>query len=125
MSAFMERVRAIPRGIDTLREWIGSEDGIPVSPELAQRRADVCLKCPKNIQGSVLTGAIAEAVRRHLEFKSDLGFRVKGERQLGECEICRCQLRLKIHVPISIIRKQMPAGEWEMFPSPCFQRDEK
>lgn len=125
MSTLLERARAIPRGIDTIREWLGSEDGACVSQELAQERAQVCLSCSRNEKGGIITGAIAEAVKRHLETKSDLQMRVDGERQLGVCNVCQCQMRLKIWTPLSIVRKQMPAGEWESFPSPCWQRDEQ
>lgn len=125
MSSFIERVRSIPRGIETIREWLGSEDGIPVSPELAQRRADICLQCPQNQPGGFMSEIVAAALKRHLELKSDLGMRVKGERKLFQCQVCLCQLSLKIHVPIGIVRRQMPASEYELYPVPCWQRDEK
>lgn len=124
MSALFERVKSIPRGVEVIKDWL-SEDGIPVSQELAQERASVCLKCPNNVRGSALTAVVAEAVRRHVEVKNHLGLRVTGEKNLGECSVCLCQLRLKIWVPMPIIRRHMIAGEWEKFPTPCFQRDEK
>ncbi len=114
----------IPQGVQTLREWLG-EDGITVERELAQQRAEVCKKCPHNTEGNALLGAAAEAVKRHVEFKNKVLLRVDGEKSLGLCDICGCYLKTKIWIPINLIRRHMPAGEWEKFPSPCFQRDEK
>ena len=123
MSALFDRVASIPRGVETIKNWL-SEGGVPVSQELAQSRADICLQCPKNNAGSILTQTVAEAVRRHVEVKNHLGLRVEGEKKLGECSVCLCQLRLKVWVPLSIVRKQMTPEEFENFPTPCWQREE-
>jgi len=125
MSALFDRVKAIPRGIETLREWIGDEDGIPVSPELAQKRANICLKCPRLETGGFVTEIVAAAIKRHLEVKNDLGMRVNGEKALGRCGMCQCEMRLKVWVPLSIVRRQLTPEEFSSAPTPCWQTEEK
>lgn len=125
MSGLLEKVRSIPRGVETIREWLGTDDGACVPQELAQKRADVCLKCPRNELGGFVSEIVAEAVKRHLEIKSDLGMRVSGEKQLGRCRMCECQMRLKIWVPLSIVRKHLTPEQYDSAPTPCWQTEEK
>lgn len=122
MSAFIDRVKSIPRGVETISEWLHDGTG-PVDISTAQRRADVCLKCPHNKSGGVLSNVVASAVKRHLEVKSKLGLRVLGEKSLHECEICRCQNRLKIWVPIETLSRHSSPDD--NFPSHCWQITEK
>ena len=124
MSKLFDAVSSIPRGVETIREWLG-EGGIPVDPATAQRRANICLECPKNVPPNIVTQSVALAIRRHLEVKNKLGMRVDGEKRLGKCDVCQCMLRLKIHVPIGIVRRQMPPGEFDAYPAPCWQTEEK
>lgn len=118
-----EQAKRIPQGVQTLREWLG-EDGICVSQELAQKRADCCNQCPQNLPSNPAVAAVADAIRRHVEFKNSAALRVDGEKNLGTCQICACHLRTKIWLPIGLIRRHMPPDQWELFPTPCFQRDE-
>lgn len=122
MSAFIDRVKAIPRGIETISEWLYNGT-CPVDPATAQRRADVCLKCPHNQPGGVLSNVVASAIKRHLELKAKLGFRVLGEKSLYECDICRCQNRLKIWVPIETLSQHSSPDD--NFPSYCWQITEQ
>lgn len=82
-----------------LSDWLGA-GGIPVEPALAQRRADVCLKCPKHTQNWRPTESVAAAIKLQMELKNKLQMRVKGEKSLHTCSVCGCAMRLKVHVPI-------------------------
>lgn len=120
MSNLIERAKSIPKGIEVIANWLG-EGGVPVAPHLAQTRANICLKCPLNKKGSSLVEVLARSVHMHVRVKNKLGVRVFGEKQLGECGVCLCNLPLKVHVPIKNIRKTMFADEAEKFPAYCWQ----
>lgn len=120
MSNFFEQAKAIPRGIETINEWL-SEGGIPVDPATAQSRADTCLKCEFNQPGGVITELAALAIRRHLEVKSRLGMRVDGEKSLHTCQQCRCVLRLKVWCPQELVQRMLTPEEISSFPNYCWQ----
>lgn len=122
-----EQARSIPRGLEVIKNWLG-EGGTVVHEILAQKRANICLACPCNQKGSILKAAFAEAVRFHLEVKNQLGIRVQGEKSLGECSVCMCQLRLKVHVPIETVHRHMMPGEREILlekAPQCWQINER
>ena len=96
---FLDRAQQIKDGAITIAEWLGS-GAETVSKVDAQRRADICLKCPLNLPGVGITSIVANAIRRHLEVKNKLQLRVAGEKSLKTCAACSCQNRLKIWVPI-------------------------
>jgi hypothetical protein len=100
--SLIDQAKQIANGARLLTEWLGS-GGHPVERELAQQRADTCLRCPKNIKGWKMTAAIATAVKAQIELKNHLRLRVHGERSLHTCEACLCQLRLKIWTPLRIV----------------------
>jgi hypothetical protein len=123
MSLF-ERASAYQNGALTVLEWLG-EGGTVVPRHKADARAKVCIECPHNVPGGALTKVVAEAVRRHLEVKNKLGVNVSGEKKLHQCNICLCQLRLKVHVPIEVIRRHMSREELARFPDYCWQKTEQ
>jgi hypothetical protein len=88
----------------TLKEWFG-EGGIPVSQETADARAAMCLACDFNRRSTFGIETASNVLKRRLETKRRLGLSVFGEERLHSCELCRCHLPLKIHVPIKFIRQ--------------------
>lgn len=89
------------------KDWLG-EGGRPVPSEQAQARADVCLKCPLNRDDGMadwLTRTASEVFKLQIELKNREKLRVHGEKRLFVCQGCSCNLRLKVHVPISFIRE--------------------
>lgn len=89
----------------TRREWLGG-DGEPVPLEQAQKRADVCLKCPNNQEKpiyEIFAGAVAHGVIQQLKTKDAMGLRVRQEECLHVCSACLCVLKLKVHVPLKFI----------------------
>lgn len=110
----IERVKSIDRGVEVITDWLG-DGGAVVDQAVAQRRADICMSCPMNRDGSKMVEAVAAAIKRHVEVKNELGVTVKGEENLKECAICLCCLKLKVHVPIEVVRRHMFDGEDEKF----------
>jgi hypothetical protein len=116
----LDRARSIPEGIQAISEWLG--DGAKVvDVEEAQTRANICLKCPKNIPGFKFREAVAEAVRRHIGVKNALQLRVKGEKGLGVCDACGCVLKLIIWQEGVRVRSQLTETEREKLPDYCWK----
>lgn len=98
----LERAKQLANGARVLSDWIGS-GAEPVSIELAQSRANVCLTCPKLSEIKTMTGAVAEKIKDHMAIKNSLDMVVIGEPHLGQCEACGCEMKLKVWVPIARI----------------------
>lgn len=102
------------------KSWLG-DGGKPVVPELAQKRADVCLKCPNNQEKPIFelfAGPVAKLVIRQLKLKDEMRLRVRQEDCLHVCSVCGCILKLKIHVPLQSI---LESGNLDGLPSFCWQ----
>lgn len=87
-------------------EWLG-EGGHPVPNRQAQERANVCLKCPQNVErplAEFLEESVVLLVKRQVELKNQMKLRVDGEKLLHICEACGCKLSLKVHVPIQFVK---------------------
>lgn len=116
----LDQAKAIPHGIRVISEWLGSGAQICDSAE-AQRRADVCLKCPKNVAGLEITKAVALAIKEHLGVKNKLNLRVNGEKSLHTCDVCLCVLRLQIWHPIDKVRSELDEAELRKLPAHCWK----
>lgn len=117
----LDRVKHTANGARVLFEWLGDGQEV-VSQELAQERAKICIQCPKNVRGGVVTKAIAWAIKEQTDLKNDLQLKVDGEKSLHSCRVCTCWLRLKIWLPIEKLRKEQ--SENELYPTFCWQRNE-
>lgn len=122
MNHLTERVAQFAEGARILTDWLGS-GAITVDPATAQRRADICLKCPMNVNESFTAEAIAAAVRKQVEIKNHLQLRVDGEKGLHTCTACGCVTRLKVWVPLERILPD--AEELPKFDPGCWLRNEK
>lgn len=93
------------KAYELMKSWLGN-GGRPVPLLQAQSRADVCLKCPMNVEKPIqelFTGAIALTIRRQIELKNKMSLRVEGEKSLHVCDGCNCVLKLKVHAPLKFI----------------------
>ena len=117
MSNLLDQVRHIPDGAKHIKDWLGS-GGQVVSYQEAQGRANTCLTCAKNKKGFQVTSVVAMAIKKHLEIKNSMKLRVNGEKRLGACEACGCQLRLLIWQTQDRIRMQ---SEGEELPEFCWK----
>lgn len=91
-------------GLPNITEWV--VDGTVVELEEAQRRAEICLECPKHEEASATASVIASGIRRLIELKNKLGLRVDGEKRLGQCSVCSCILKLQVWEPMELVEKQ-------------------
>lgn len=119
----LDRVKQTANGARILFEWLGDDQKV-VDKELAQSRADICKRCPKNQPGSIFTKAVAWAIKEQTDLKNDLQLRVEGEKSLHACQICTCWLRLKIWLPIEKLRKEETDEEKSRWPTWCWLRNE-
>ena len=97
-----ERVSQIANGAKVLADWLG-HGGITVDKEVAQSRADICLKCPKHVKDWPILESAADAIKRQIEIKNHLDLHVRGEKSLHFCAGCGCVCRLKIWLPLENI----------------------
>lgn len=123
----MNRLKQAQQMYEIISDWLG-EGGRPVHPDHSQKRADVCLKCPKNNTSvsfeSRFKGAVAAKIKRLIEIKNQMNLRVNGEKSLGVCDVCECVLKLKAHVPIKHIVENMDDVTMNDFPDDCWQKTE-
>jgi len=103
------KLRNVAGGNSTLVEWI--DDGAQAVPiEKAIARAQVCKDCPQNGKGDFtrwFTVPVSEAIRFELNRRREMKLETPLDDYLGVCEACSCPLKLKIHVPIDLIRERI------------------
>lgn len=106
----IQRGLRLAAGGRTLVEWLKSrEDAVP--PELANTRAAICAKCPKNEPGdwaARFTEPVSAAIRKELEKRRGWELKTDHDEELRVCSACLCPLPLKVHVPIDFILKRIP-----------------
>lgn len=100
-------------------EWF-KQGGMPVSPELANKRASVCIVCPRHEKGEWFTIAAGELIKKTIELRSDLKLETTYDAQLQSCGVCGCLLRAKVHTPLDVILKKSRPDELAEFPSTCW-----
>ena len=123
----LQRLRNVVGGSTTLVEW--ANEGAPtVAPDLANHRAEVCVKCPMNGQGgweAYFTVPVSNAIRTQLERKRNMKLETTHDDKLGVCEGCTCPLPLKVWLPIENIVGKMPQAQFDALHSDCWIRSEK
>lgn len=122
----LEQAKRIPHGLSVITEWVGS-GGVVADPDVSQRRADTCTgrtsgnRCQENDMGFSITAPVANVVKQYLAVKNGIGLRVLGERDLGICRICSCNLRLLIYEPKEKVDAEMTDDEIASLPSHCWK----
>ncbi len=109
--AVADKVRLLTAGRALLADW-DEQGAVPVSPVESNRRAAICAGCPENQAGDLtrwFTVPASEAIRRQIEEVQDLDLKTTHDEQLHICQACLCPLRLKVHVPLDLIRKHLSA----------------
>ena len=104
-----EGVKKLAKGAGLLIDWI-IEGANPVSAEVANARAQVCVKCPLNSPealGSFFTKKASELIRKEIEQRKVFDMTTPYDDKLGICKACLCVLTLKCHCPLSYINEHM------------------
>lgn len=113
-------------GVKTILDMMGPEG--PVDHDLAEKRAVVCVACPKHEKGSwesLFTVPIAHKVRGliGLIHKSDL--HTSHDAELRVCGVCQCPCETKVHARLSHISAHIPAEDYAELPSECWIKTEQ
>lgn len=106
-----------------LASWLGS-GGVPVPRTEAERRSQICIGCPKNVQpgwwNKMTKDPVAEAIRIALEFKNSMDMSVPDEDRLGMCEACGCCGRLHVWAPMNFIHEHTLEETMNHFADGCW-----
>lgn len=120
----MTRIQQINQARKILKDWLG-EGCSPVPIEQAQARADVCLKCVRNYQGSWTWNlATSTAIASQSKLREAMSIKLQNEERLKVCELCGCQLKLKVCVPVKHIHRHTSDQMLNRFPTWCWIRKE-
>lgn len=112
---------------EILADWLG-EGGKPVDSSLSEGRAAICAACPYNKPYSnfSITSMAAKTIKSFMDAKNKLSLTTPHDEKLGNCEICGCDLALKVHVPIENVMAGTDDGLLQLFPDGvCWIRTER
>lgn len=112
-------VKRAAQGTGVIIDWLTS-GGAPVDQATAEKRAKICIECPKNVEGSWYTVAPAELIRNTLSARSDLKLETPHDASLKSCDVCKCLMRLKVWTPLHFIQDRTPAEVMAEFPPHCW-----
>ena len=112
-------IKRAAQGTRVIVDWLTS-GGAPVEQVEADRRAAICINCPKNVPGSWYTVAPAEIIRSTLSARTDLKLATPHDDKLQSCDVCKCLMRLKVWTPLHFIKDRTPAEVMAEFPSNCW-----
>jgi hypothetical protein len=119
-------VRNAAVGSSILIEWISSgAEAVP--QEQANRRAEICSRCPLNKKGdwtSWFTGPVSSAIKAALGKKNDFKLSTPFDEQLGVCEACSCPMSLKVFVPFDKFYPKMTQPAKDALDKNCWIKSE-
>jgi hypothetical protein len=125
--AAVDNVKKLAAGAAVLFEWENSGE-MPVAPELANKRAEICADCPKNSKEGLarwFTVPISETIRRQFEKLHKLSLTTPSDSKLGTCAACVCPLSMLVHTPLHLKLKRMtPEVRADLDPR-CWQLSEE
>ncbi len=112
-------IKRAAQGTAVVLDWLTS-GGPPVAQALANKRAEICVACPQNVQGDWFTVAPAELIKSTLEARKDLKLVTPQGDKLKSCNICKCLMPLKVFVPLDFIVKNTKPEIMAEFPPNCW-----
>lgn len=115
----MAGLKRAAQGTAVVIDWLRS-GGNPVAQELANKRGEICVACPKNVTGSWFTTAPAQLIKETLEARKDLKLETPSDANLKSCDVCKCLNRLKIWTPLEFILTKTKPEIMAEFPSNCW-----
>lgn len=121
-------VRHVLQFFRVVREWWFKKGRQQVVHEEAEKRAQTCLSgapggepCPYNTT-DVKGCWGCEGVLRWLKDLLTDADKVEGEEGLHTCKVCKCALKLKIHLPREVIEKGTTGDQ--SFPDYCWMNED-
>lgn len=112
-------IKRAAQGTAVVLDWLQS-GGPPVAQDLANKRAAVCVACPRNVPGHWYTEAPAEIIKASLEARKDLSLATPHDASLKSCDVCKCLMRLKVWTPLDFIVKNTRPEVLGEFPPHCW-----
>lgn len=113
-------------GIKTWIDWFG--EGKPVDRTLAQRRAEICVGCPKNDQTKGVfawfTGQVVKEIKAIFSALNDLNLTTTVDDKLKVCLACDCPMKAKVWAPLHIIKKNIHKDAFARLDDRCWIRHE-
>lgn len=101
----------------TILDMMGAEG--PVDQELAEKRAAVCVECPKHEKGtweSLFTIPVARVVRGMIGTIHGAKLRTTQDDNLRTCGVCKCPNLTKIWARLDHIKAHIPSEDFEQLP---------
>jgi len=120
MTNIFQRAAQLAHGVEVITQWLG-EGGQVAEYSEAQGRAITCMKCPKNELGVQVATPVAMAIKKYLSVKNGLNLRVQGEKRLGQCNVCGCQIKLLIWENGDRLKNHMTEEETRNSPEGCWK----
>ncbi len=128
MMSYLSPVKKLAAGAALLMEW--EESGLPPEPpQVSEQRAKTCClrddgsPCPKNSTDEIsawFTVPVASAIKSRLQRLHDLKLSTPYDERLNVCSACLCPLRLKVHTPLSLIKKKTKPEELNELDPQCW-----
>ncbi len=109
VSAAAGVARKIWAGVQTLNDWIDSGEPA-VDQVIADGRALICSRCPKNSSGDLIswfTKPAAGAIKRQFERLEERKLKTEYDSIINVCDVCKCPLKLKVFTPMKFIKGHM------------------
>lgn len=123
----LKRAAGVGAGVKPLVEWLASgAEAVPLPT--SNERARICSDCPQNGHGDFtkwFTMPVTEAIRAELNRRRDFNLTTPYDTRLGVCEACLCPLKLKVHMPIDIIRSKMDPDTRATLDPRCWINNER
>lgn len=114
-----EQPSKVKVGVGLLMDFLGpSMKAVPAS--LSEKRASICVVCPANQKGDLVTHLGGLALKLMLQMRSDLKLATSHDAKLHDCAVCECNLHLKPHVALDFILERTTPEQMEKFPEACW-----
>jgi hypothetical protein len=120
-------LRKVVAAAKPLVKWITSADEA-VPQEQSNKRAAVCVACPLNEKGDwkrFFTVPASEAIQAALSVRMGMKLSTDYDDKLSVCTACSCPLKLKVHMKLAEIVKDLDQGSRDNLDKDCWIRQEE
>ncbi len=121
------RADALVAGAKSLTEWLGAGAN-PVSREVADKRAETCVKCPLNKEGDLsnfFERGTSEMLRSAIAAAKEIQLITRFDKSLGVCDACYCPMKLKVWMPLHHILKNLSTETKSALHEKCWITNEE